>query len=320
MDSIALRNALISAINAAKLPHDLPLILKPHGIEICFLRGGTLQEIEAFNMKAQNQTRWQMSDEFGPDLAWQHLSAKKGWKHNAATGLIGASLAKDINMLPPTNKIEATLDLLAEQISSLAAALRQLITKVINSFLIYAEETFKATLPRLTETQLGVKRVSSSLDVQTAPSAECINQTSRHLTSLLDAIKARDPGRTTLPPSTNGMAEIHEALRDLKNQESKTPAQILQEQQALVQAEIDVAREFLAACRRERGDVRELVNDCIKGKKMTDPNLKRQIMADAEAKVKKAEDQVELAESKFPQLWHDQDGDAQLQHIEHHRG
>ena len=316
MDSIALRSAIILAINTAKLPQDLPPILKRQGIEMCFLRGGTLQEIEAFTIKAQNQTRWQMSDEFGPDLAWQHLSAKKGWKHYAAIGLIGASLATDINMLLPTNKIEAALDLLAEQISALAAALRQLITKVINSFLSYSEKTFKATLPRLTETQLGVKRVSSSLEVQSAPSADCISQTSRYLMSLLDGIQARDPGRIALPISMSGMPEIHQALRDLKIQESKTPAQLLEEQEAQAQVELHAAKKYLSACLRELGDIRDLVTDCKKGKKITDRDLKLQLMADAKAKVKKAEVQVELAESKFPQLWHDQDDDAHLQHIE----
>ncbi len=321
MDSIALRNALISAINTAKLPHDLQPILKPQGIEICFLRGGTLQEIEAFTIKAQNQTRWQMSDEFGPDLAWQHLSAKKGWKHNAATGLSGTSLATDITtMRPPTNKIETVLDLLVEQITALAAVPRQLITKVINSFLIYSEKTFKATLPRLTETQLGVKRVSSSLEVQIAPSADCISQTSRHLLSLLDGIQARDPGRIALPISMSDMAEIHQALRDLEIQESKSPSQILQEQEAMAQVEWSEAKKYWADCKRERWDIVAMVNGYSKGKRIIDPKEKRQLLADADAKVREAERKVELAESKFPQLWHDPDGDAQLLHIEQHRG
>lgn len=320
MDSIALRNALISAINTAKLPHDLPPILKRQGIEICFLRGGTLQEIEAFTIKPQNHMRWQMSDEFGPDLAWHHLCAKKGWKHSAATGLLGTSPATDMNMDPPTNKIEAVLDLLADQISPLAAALRQLIIKTIHSFLIYAEKTFKATLPRLSETPHGVMRLPSSLQVQSAPSADCINQTSRHLSSLLDAIKVRDPVRITLPIAMQGMAEIHEALRDLKIQESKTPAQLLEEQEALAQAELDAAKKYLSACAHERCDVIALVTDCMKGKKITDAKLKIQLRADADAKFNMAKRQVELAESKFPQLWHCQNDDARLQHIDKHHG
>jgi hypothetical protein len=219
-------------------------------------------------------------------------------------------------MIPRANKVETVLDLLAEEISPLGAALRQLILKIINSFLRYAENTFRASLPRLKDTPGGVLRVTSPSDFHAAPSRDCIHQTSYHLCALLESVQARDPVRITIPLKPDVMAEIHQALRDLKLQESKTPAQILREQEALAHAELDAARKFLTSCRRERSDVVGLVNGYIKGKRIDDPKAKRQLMADAEAKVKGAEHQVELAESKFPLLWHDQDDDAQLEQFE----
>lgn len=320
MDSIALRAALIAAIDFAKTPQDLPLILNRQGIETHFVRGSRLQEIEALNLKPSDQEQWLMSDALGPDLAWFHIATTKGWQPILATGGIGMSVATDPIVPPPANNIEVVLDLLAQQISPLVSAMRQLIIKLVNSVLIYSERTFGASLPRLKDTQRGVTRVPSSVEVRTALSPDCISETSHYLTSLLYGIRARDPVRFTLPFELQGMSEIQQALRDLKFQTNNTPAQFLQEQQALAQAELNEARKILASCRRERGEVVALVNDCVKGKRINDPKMKRQLMADADAKVKMAEHKVELVESRFPLLWHDQNGDAKLHNIEQPRG
>jgi hypothetical protein len=305
---------------SANLPQDLPRILQRRGIATHFIRRGASQAIEALSIKAPYQRDWMMSDSLGPDLAWHQVCVEKGWKSITPTGPVWAFLVTDPQWLPPVNKIETVLDLLAEQISALPTTLLQLIIKTIHTYLIYAEKTFKATLPRLQQTPIGVMRLHSSLQVQCAPSADCISQTARHLMSLLDAIQARDPGRITLPIAMNDMTEVHQALRDLMIQESKTPTQVFEEREATAQAELDSARKFLADCRRDRGDVRDLINDCIKGKRISDPKEKRQLMVDAEARVTEAEHQVELAARKFPLLLHNQDGDAQLQHFRQHRG
>ena len=320
MDSINLRNILQSAIAAARIPQDLSLLLQRQGVETQFVRAGDLRDIEALTLKDPDRKEWITTDVLGPDLSWPYIASKKNWQAIVATGLLAGSQSAQPIMIRPPHQVEIELDLLAEQIVMLVEWLRLLIIRIINLVLRHAENAFNTTLPRLGDTPKGVLRIQPQTDHYKPPSRDCISQTSNHIRTLREGIQARDPELITLPMALPEMPKLTQSLRDLKVEESKTPAERHAEAEAVNLAELDTAKKYLAATKRERWDVVSLVNGYTKGRTRPAPADGRKLLLEADAKLAKAERKFEQAQSKFPQLWHDQGDDAENQVIERPRG
>jgi hypothetical protein len=320
MDSIALRKILESAIDAAKLPQDLALILQRQRVDTHFVRSDDLRDIEALNLKDLDRKEWMTTDALGPDLSWPLIARKKNWQPILVTGLLSGSSVTSQEILRAPNVIEVELDLLAEQIALLVEWLRLLIIKIINLVLRHVEKAFTTTLPRMKATPRGVIGSYAQIDDYKPPSRDCLSQTSYQLRTLRDGIQARDPDRITLPIAVPGMPELHQGLRDLKIQESKTPAQRQAETEEANLAEWNSARKHLAATKRERWDVISLINGYTKGRVRPAPADGHKLLAQADEKLAKAECKLELAQSKFPMMLHDQDADAQNHEIDRPRG